>query len=558
LVAALNAHAILSGAEDAPSSTEAEVTTVRDQPVLRPLDRAAFAVLTVVNVIAVALFARSWLALPDRAAHPVVFWIATLLVVSAVVAVHYRWLLLLPMRRPLWMVPPAGLRVGVATTFVPGAEDLGMLADTVRALVAMDYPHDTWVLDEGDDAAVRALCARLGAHHFSRRDVARYQTPAGPFGARTKHGNYNAWLDAVGFGRYDTMVNFDPDHVPAPHYLTRVLGYFRDPGVGYVQAAQAYYNQTASFIARGAAEETYAYYSSHQMAIYAFGHPIVTGCHTAHRAAALQAVGGFAPHDADDLLITLHYRAAGWRGVYVPEILARGLTPVDWPGYLYQQLRWARSVLDVKLRAYPRLVGRLPLAERVLALLHGCYYVRGLGVVAGYALLVYVLATGAAPAVGSVVTLAHTGTLFAVLQISNLYRQRFFLDRRREWGLHWRSALLQLAKWPWFVLALWQVLAGTRTRYTLTAKTAAAERRRPLLWPHAVVALALVAAWMIGRLAGATPPPAAVGWAAAVVVGSLALLWTETWRFPPPWQPERAPVGRGVEGPAPADVTPYD
>jgi cellulose synthase/poly-beta-1,6-N-acetylglucosamine synthase-like glycosyltransferase len=93
---------------------------------------------------------------------------------------------------------------------------------------------------------------------------------------------------------------------------------------------------------------------------------------------ALQQVGGFAPHDADDLLITVWYRAAGWQGVYVPTILARGLTPVDWTGYLTQQRRWARSVLDIKFRVYPDLAGRLPHREQVLACLHGLYYLRGL------------------------------------------------------------------------------------------------------------------------------------------------------------------------------------
>lgn len=146
--------------------------------------------------------------------------------------------------------------------------------------------------------------------------------------------------------------------------LLRTLGYLHDPSIGYVQAAQVYYNQPASFVARGAAEETYAYYSSIQMTTYALGYPIVTGCHNVHRAVALRQVGGFAPHEADDLLITTFYRAAGWRGVYVPETLALGLTPVDWTGYLRQQRRWARSVLDVKFRIYPKVAGRLPRVDR--------------------------------------------------------------------------------------------------------------------------------------------------------------------------------------------------
>ena len=73
---------------------------------------------------------------------------------------------------------------------------------------------------------------------------------------------------------------------------------------------------------------------------YAMGYPIVTGCHSTHRVSALKEVAGFPAHDAEDLLITLFYRSIGWRGVYVPKILARGLTPVDWGGYIKQQLRW--------------------------------------------------------------------------------------------------------------------------------------------------------------------------------------------------------------------------
>src|SRR5207302_7238529 len=137
-------------------------------------------------------------------------------------------------------------------------------------------------------------------------------------------------------------------------FLSQVLGYFNDPTIGYVQTPQAYYNQHASFIARGAAEEPYGYYSSVQMASYGLGYPIVIGCHNTHRMAALKDVGGFAPHDADDLLITLLYRSRRWNGVYVPRILARGLAPVDWGAYLDQQRRWARSLLDLKIRSYPK------------------------------------------------------------------------------------------------------------------------------------------------------------------------------------------------------------
>src|SRR5262249_33787462 len=148
-------------------------------------------------------------------------------------------------------------------------------------------------------------------------------TDDGEYKIHSKHGNYNAWLSEIGFERYEIIAAFDPDHVPVRAFLRNVLGYFDNPGVGYVQAAQAYYNQRASFVARGAAEETYEYYSCTQMAAYSFDQPTIVGCHNTHRVTALKEVGGFAAHDADDLLIGLRYAAHGWRGVYIPRILAR-------------------------------------------------------------------------------------------------------------------------------------------------------------------------------------------------------------------------------------------
>ena len=43
-----------------------------------------------------------------------------------------------------------------------------------------------------DDPEVKAMCRRVGAPHFSRRGVPDWNTAAGAFNARTKHGNYNS------------------------------------------------------------------------------------------------------------------------------------------------------------------------------------------------------------------------------------------------------------------------------------------------------------------------------------------------------------------------------
>jgi Glycosyltransferase like family 2 len=503
--------------------------------VLRGWDYAGFGLLTALAWAALAWCLAAWLSQDDWRAHPILLGSLTLLLAYNVAIQQGRWFLLLKMRRPAPKPPCAGWRVGVATTFVPGAESLEMLEVTVHALVALAYPHDTWVLDEGDDPQVHALCTRLGARHFSRKPLAHYQTTQGPFQARSKHGNYNAWLADHGFAQYDLIMNIDPDHMPAPTFLLEVLGYFDDPTLGYVQVAQAYYNQAASFIARGAAEETYAYYSVTQMASYALGFPIVTGCHTTHRATALQQVGGFAAHDADDLLLTFLYRAAGWQGVYVPQILARGLTPVDWAGYLGQQRRWARSVLDIKFRRYPRLAGRLPRRERVLGFLHGLSYLQGLTTGVGIGLLAWILASGAVPQFLTDGTLWRLAPLYAALQLGEWYQQRFFLGGWAECGLHWRAGLLQLAKWPYLGLALLDVLRARQPAYETTPKVRGSTRSRPVTRTQLPVVVLLGLAWLVGVVAGHGLPGLLHLGTAGIVLASIALMATDWWPFPAPY-----------------------
>lgn len=459
-------------------------------------------------------------------------WVVLVPGTGGVLAFLARWGSLPLMRVPEPMAPPAGWRVAAVTTFVPGLESVAMLRRTVTAMVAMDYPHDTWVLDEGDDAQIRRLCEELGARYFTRRGIDRYNSDGGEFAARSKHGNYNAWLDALGYDGYDVVVGFDPDHIPAPVFLERTLGYLQDDRIGYVQSAQVYYNQSAGFIARGAAEETYGYYSSVQMASYALGYPIVTGCHNVHRTTALREVGGFAYHDADDLLITVLYRAAGWRGVYVPEQLASGITPVDWSGYLMQQRRWARSVLDVKLRELPKVAGKLPFTERIVSAAHGLYYLHGLATAIGVGALTVALAGAWQPQIRA--GAGQAAVLVGALLACEVFRQRFYLDRRREWGLHLRAGVLKFAKWPTVLLALLDVVRPGTPPYAVTAKLR--QRSPATLRRQHGAALTVVGAGALAGVLRGLPPSGGVAVVATVFVVATALVMaTEILPAPDPY-----------------------
>ena len=506
-------------------------------PVFTRWDYPVYAAISVFNLAAILYLLEYWFSEDDWRRHPVLFALLTLVFVFNLALHQLRWSTLPLMRRPRPVIPPAGYRVAVVTTFVPGAEPLPMLDKTLRALVAMDYPHETWVLDEGDREEIKALCQRLGAHHFSRKGRARYQANSGPFLKATKYGNYNAWLTEIGYSGYDIVSAFDPDHIPRRDFLNNVLGHFTDAQVGYVQAAQAYYNQEASFIARGAAEQTYTYSSSIQMAGYAVGYPIIMGCHNTHRTAALAQVGGFAAHDADDLLLTIYYRAAGWRGVYVPQILARGLTPVDWRGYLVQQRRWARSVLDVKFRIYPGMASKLAARERLVGYVHGLYWVQGLSPAMSIGLLAYMLVTGSVPTAIGPPVLPRLGILCVTLAVAEAYRQRFFLGGRAERGVHWRALVLEWAKWPAMLMALLDVVSRRRNEYVITRKIKVDSQSPVLRIPHGLAAVVVASAWALGVTRQQIGSPILHAATAAVVLLSLCLIASEDAPKPEPYDP---------------------
>lgn len=515
----------------------------------RRRDVLIYAALTALQLLATGIALAAWLTstLPRS---PVVLGLLALPVLVGLAVFEARWLALPRMRRPHPLPPRPGLRVAMATTFVPAAESLEMLERTVGALVAVRYPHETWVLDEGDDERVRQVCRRLGAHHFSRSGVEDLQAARGPLAARTKYGNFNSWLRAHAFERYDVVAGFDPDHVPDPEFLDRVLGQFEDPGVGYVQAAHGYYNQSSSFIARGAAEEGCAFVSSTQMVAYAIGYPIVNGSHNLHRTAALRDVGGFADHDADDLLLTLRYRARGWRGVYVPEILALGLAPVDWPSYLGQQRRWIRSALDAKLRRSRR-QGPLRPLERAVSLAHGLLPLQVLFVPIMIGLLANALLWAPQPVVADGATLVLVTISALSLFACHAYAGRFSLPGYRAGPLAWRPLVLRIAKWPSVLAGLADAVTGRSPAYTITTKIGRGRRGRRAAIPHLATAALVGCAWVAGLVNGHVDGVVLQATAAVVIAVLLAIAASSWLSFPDPYDPTLAAerLGSRVEAP---------
>ncbi len=126
---------------------------------------------------------------------------------------------------------PVGVTVDVLITRLN--EPVELLRHTVRHARAIQYPHRTWVLDDGASAEVERMAAEEGAGYLVRgrewKDKPRH----------AKAGNLNnALFETTG----EFLLVLDADQLPDPRILHHTLGYFADPDVALVQTPQHFYN----------------------------------------------------------------------------------------------------------------------------------------------------------------------------------------------------------------------------------------------------------------------------------------------------------------------------
>ncbi|WP_079132313.1 glycosyltransferase family 2 protein [Streptomyces nanshensis] len=270
-------------------------------------------------------------------------------------------------RDPVPVVPESGTRVAFLTSFVPGKEPLEMVTKTLEAAVKIRHRGllHVWLLDEGDDPEVKEVCRRLGVHHFTRKGVPRWNKKKGPHRAKTKHGNYNAWLAAHG-DHYDYFASVDTDHVPLPNYLERMLGYFRDPDVGFVIGPQVYGNYD-NFVTKAAESQQFLFHALIQRAGNRYNAPMFVGTSNAVRIKAIKGIGGLYDSITEDMAtgFEMHRHrnpetGRKWRSVYTPDVLAVGEGPNAWTDFFTQQLRWSRGTYETILKQYWRGVFTLP------------------------------------------------------------------------------------------------------------------------------------------------------------------------------------------------------
>ncbi len=344
-------------------------------------------------------------------------------------------------------------------------------------------PATTYLLDDTQKPEFRECAERNGAVWLEL---------VGLPGA--KAGKINKALELT---NEDFILVLDPDHIPFPEFFDHTLGYFDDPKVGFVQVSQAYYNQYRSFTAAGAAEQTYTFYGPTQMSLYGYGCSVAIGANCTFRKDALKSIGGHGIGLAEDLITAIRIHAAGWKSIYNPVVVSRGLVPEDFGSFCKQQLKWARGVFEVTFMELPRLYRRVTCWQRISYFTIGTYYLVGLTQFIFTLIPFLYFFTGILPANMEFADFLIYGSPVVLCAVAiYLFVQRWMCDPSTERGLHWRGMILKFACWPVFLMGFVLAVVNAEIPYIPTAKKAVTGYITPFVRPmiiHIVLFLIAVA-----------------------------------------------------------------
>ena len=425
-------------------------------------------------------------------------------------------------------------KVAVISLTVPGSEDLDIVKQQMISMTKIDYPHESWILvDKMHSPEIQALAKEVGVFYFSRHDVAtwgeeqvnRWNDPNPPFKAKTKAGNVNSWIDAYG-SRYSHFTQLDIDHKPLTSYLHKVLGYFLDTKVKWVQAPSVYGNLD-SWTARGSAEQEFVLQGPLQMGFYGFCQtPFIIGSHCTYDMTAVREIGGFQPTRAEDHLDTVFLAARGYQGVFVPEVIAIGDGPENFDTYLAQQFAWAYSMIQVLFKYTPQCIKNYTVRQSLQFLFVQTWYVM-------WSLTMFLLFVLPIISLFFNAPIAHVNYWDFLLHSLPVTCAAFLVwSWSRTWhkpyqlGLSWRGVILHIARWPVVLSAFVQVILRVQKPYMITVKGLQRGRKRPFPlkshYPYIVlILLSLGACWFYLLV---TKQSSAQGYLLFALQGSLMIL----------------------------------
>lgn len=367
-------------------------------------------------------------------------------------------------------------------------EPVEIVSRTVKAAKNIAYPFkNIYVLNDGLVAKkdnwrqIVQMAGKLGVNCITR------EVPGG-----AKAGNIN---NALRQTNGEMVLIFDADMVPNKNFLSKTIPYFKDANVGFVQTPQYYENYQVNEITAGAWDQQKFFFGPILRGKEKSNAAFVCGTNVVLRRKALEEVGGMEENNiAEDFLTSLYIHQKGWVSHYHPEVLAKGLAPMDLMSYYKQQFRWARGSLQVLLGDNPFLKKGLSFAQKIQYLSSALYYFNGLVVLIDISMPLMYLFFGIQPVS---VSTASFAVYFLPFMLLNLYT----LNLASAADISFNTFSFSYSSWYLQLVALFSILTGKKVGFSVTPKQAQNGNYIGLALPHIgyILLAGISVAWAIHR-----------------------------------------------------------
>jgi cellulose synthase (UDP-forming) len=358
-------------------------------------------------------------------------------------------------------------------------EPVEVVEQTVKAAVAMEYPHKTFILDDGKSAEIKKVASKYRTGYITRNDR-----------MHAKAGNVNNGLRQV---ESEFFVILDADQVTDKQFLNTLLPYMADPRVAMAQSPQSFEN-THEFIALGSAQAQEIFYRHVLPGKNAANSVFCVGTNMVFRRSAIDEIGGIAQiGHSEDIWTSLKLHERGWKTVFVNKVLAVGNAPASISAYFKQQLRWAKGGVGMLFERNPLRNTKLTLDQRLQYFSSNIFYFIGITMIIYLTMpLAYLLFE-----VKPLRSFDDTSWWLHYLPFLTLYFSLSFLLIKK---LHIATVATALASFYPFLLALFETLFG-KSNYvwvTTTSKQSKMDLLMKWLWPHMLIIFTTFFALFIG------------------------------------------------------------
>jgi cellulose synthase/poly-beta-1,6-N-acetylglucosamine synthase-like glycosyltransferase len=407
-----------------------------------------------------------------------------------------------------------------------------IVADTLRALAALDYPdYEVLVVDNNTPEEktwrpIERLCRELGPRFrfFHLEKWPGYKSGALNF-ALTQTA---AAAELVGV--------VDADYLVEPRFLREMVPTFTDPRLAFIQAPQDYRDYEPGSFSE-AMYYSYEYFFEVPMPVRNEGNAIIfSGTMGLIRKSILQEIGGWSEWCiTEDAEASLRVLKRGYKSLYYHQSMGRGLMPCNFAGLKKQRFRWCFGNIQILRQHWESLMpwaswidpaNKLSAVQRYFYLA-GClqWFTDAFNV----AFVCFLAAGGLIKVFSSnftilPVTIPWIAMAFIFILL-NLWRFVWVLRiaLKLSWGLAFRS-MYGMFSVGWVVaLASLQGLVQSKTAFLRTPKTIGDERVLNALfatqWEAVIGLLCLALGAAVFALADRTPN--------SFFIGGL-LLWQST------------------------------